>query len=129
MTFPHSRLCLAQFPLKPDVMLEGGNAAKYRLSALWLPSLSLPTTDHRPTVRLFTTANETSAATALAARLAVQVMATYAEFGLETISALIVHLAEWTDAMRTAYVPYHEQPSKTDYRRLVRRCGVWRAEP
>ena len=35
------------FPLKPDVVFEGGNAAKDRLSAVWMPSLSLLTTHHR----------------------------------------------------------------------------------
>ena len=113
----------AQSPLKPDVVLEGGNAAKDGLSAVSLPSLSLLTTDHRPTVSLLTTANATSAATALAARLSAQVMAIYPGLWPETIRALIVHSAEWTDAMRMAYLPAHTPPTKGDYSRLVRRCG------
>ena len=36
------------WPLKPDVVLEGGNAAKGRLGAVWMPSLSLLTTHYRP---------------------------------------------------------------------------------
>ena len=112
-----------QRPLKPDIVLEGGNAARDRLSAVWLPSLSLLTTGHRPTVNLFATTNATSAATALAGHLTAQVMATYPELWPETIRALIVHSAEWTDAMRSAYLPSNTQPKKRDYQRLVRRCG------
>ena len=58
------------WPLKPDVVLEGGNAAKDSLSAVTMDSLGLLTTHHRPNERVFTTTNATSAAMALAARLA-----------------------------------------------------------
>ena len=81
------------WPLKPDIVLEGGNAAKDVLSAVWTASLSLLTTHHRPRDRLFTTANATSAATALASRMAAQIMAVYPRLWPETIRALIVHSA------------------------------------
>lgn len=110
-----------QWPLKPDVVFEGGNAAKDALSAVWTQSLSLLTTHHLVTERLFTTANATSAATALAARMAAQLMSEYPELWPETIRALIVHSADWTSAMRQAYLPANS--SKLDYVRLVRRCG------
>jgi hypothetical protein len=111
-----------QWPLKPDVVFEGGNAAKDALSAVWTQSLSLLTTHHVPTQRLFTTANATSAATALGARMAAQLMSEYPELWPETIRALIVHSADWTNAMRQRYLPAN-QPSKTHYMRLIRRCG------
>ena len=111
----------AQWPLKPDVVFEGGDAAKDTLSAVWLPSLSLLTTNHLPVIRLFTTANATSAATALAARLSAQVMAIYPDLWPETIRALVVHSAEWTDAMKSAYLPPGTQLNKSDYRRMVQR--------
>ena len=113
----------AQWPLKPDVMCEGGNAAKDALGAVWLPSLSLLTTDHRPPARLFTTSNATSAATALAARMSAQVMAIYPDLWPETIRALVVHSAEWTHAMKDAFLPSGKQSTKGDYRHLVQRCG------
>ena len=113
----------AQSPLKPDVVLEGGNAAQFALGAEPLPSLSLLTADYRPTVRLFTTSNATSAATALAARLSAQVMSEYPDLWPETIRALIVHSAEWTDAMKHAYLPPEKQRRKSDYQSLVQRCG------
>ena len=111
------------WPLKPDVVLEGGNAAKDPLSALQMPSLSLLTTHHLPIVRLFTTANATSAATALAGRLAAQLMAVYPELWPETIRALIVHSAEWTSTMKQQFLPVTGNPSKRDYQNLLRRCG------
>ena len=110
-------------PLKPDVVLEGGNAAKDALSAVCLPSLSLLTTHHRPADRLFTTTNATSSATALASRFAAQIMTTYPGLWPETVRALIVHSAKWTDAMKRQYLPAGRQPAKGDYQRLMRRCG------
>ena len=110
-------------PLKPDVVLEGGNAAKDSMGAVWMPSLSLLTTHHQPADRSFTTANATSAATALASRMAAQIMAEYHDLWPETVRALIVHSAEWTDAMKRASLPQNGDPSKQDYQRLIRRCG------
>ena len=111
------------WPLKPDVVLEGGNAARDLLSAVTTDSLSLLTTHHRPAERIFTTANATSAAMALAARLAARIMVVYSTLWPETVRALIVHSAEWTDAMRRASLPTTGAATKTDYRRLVQRCG------
>ncbi len=110
-------------PFKPDVVFEGGNAAKDSLSAVTMPSLSLLTTHHRPADRLFTTANATSAATALASRLAAQTMAAYPALRPETIRALIAHSAKWTEAMKQAFLPEPRNPSKQDYANLLRRCG------
>ena len=111
------------WPLKPDVVFEGGNAAKDRLSAISLSSLRLLTTHHVPANRLFTTTNATSAATALASRFAAQIMAIYPGLRPETVRALIVHSAEWTDTMKVQFLPGGRDPSKADYLRLVQRCG------
>ncbi|MCY4076751.1 MAG: S8 family peptidase [Acidobacteria bacterium] len=112
-----------QWPLKPDVVLEGGNAARDLLSAVTADSLSLLTTHHRPADRIFTTTCATSAAMALAARLAARIMVVYPRLWPETIRALIVHSAEWTGAMRKSSLPARGTPTKTHYRRLLRRCG------
>lgn len=111
------------WPLKPDVVFEGGNAAEDQISAVLLPSLSLLTTNYLPANRLFTTTNATSAATALASRFAAQIMATYPALWPETVRALIVHSAEWTNTMMLQFLPATRAPSKRDYRRLVQRCG------
>ena len=110
------------WPMKPDVVLEGGNAAKDSSGAAWMSSLGLLTTDHQPLEKLFTTINATSAATALATRLAAQLIAAYPDLWPETIRALIVHSAEWTDNMKRMFLPAGN-PSKKDYQQLVRRCG------
>lgn len=110
-----------QWPLKPDIVLEGGNAAADSWGAVTMPSLSLLTTHHEPTNRLFTTTNATSAATALGARMAAQVMITYPELWPETVRALIVHSAEWTPAMLRAHLPATH--TKRHYLQLVQRYG------
>ncbi len=112
-----------RWPLKPDVVLEGGNVAHSALGPCSLASLSLLTAFYRPNERLFTTTNATSAATALATRMAASIMATYPDLWPETVRALIVHSAEWTEVMRSSYLPNGRRPSKTDYARLIRRCG------
>lgn len=113
----------AHWPLKPDVVFEGGNVAKDAIGAVWMPSLSLLTANSKPEERLFTTTNATSAASALAARMAAQLMAEYPQLWPETIRALIVHSAEWTGAMREAFLPANRQPTKSDIANLVRHCG------
>jgi hypothetical protein len=111
------------WPLKPDVVFEGGNAGEDVLGAVGIPSLHLLTTHNRPVERLFTTTNATSAASALAARMAAQLMAAYPSLRPEPIRALIVHSAEWTPAMRATYLPAHGNASKTDHVNLIRHCG------
>jgi hypothetical protein len=111
------------WPLKPDVVFEGGNAGKDVLGAIGINSLNLLTVHNLPQERLFTTTNATSASSALGARMAAQLMAAYPALRPETIRALIVHSAEWTAAMRTVYLPAHGYPSKSDFVNLIRHCG------
>lgn len=112
------------WPLKPDVVFEGGNAAKDRISAATMPSLSLLTTSHRPTERLLTTSNATSAATALASRFAAQIREVYPDLWPETVRALTVHSAEWTSEMMDRFLPGGKSAAKKgDYEKLIRRCG------
>jgi hypothetical protein len=118
-----SRTWDAAWPLKPELVLEGGNAAKDDLGAVGMASLSLLTTHHQPINRLFTTSNATSAASALCARLAARIMAVYPQLRPETIRALLVHSAEWTDAMRAMFLPVGRVPNKSEYANLIRHCG------
>lgn len=108
------------WPLKPDVVFEGGNVGINDGFAGTLPSLNLLTTHNEPTRKLFTTTNATSAASALCARMAAQLMSAYPQMRPETIRALIVHSAEWTAAMREMFLQSH---TKNDYINLVRHCG------
>lgn len=113
----------AQWPLKPDVVFEGGNAGRDAQHAFTMASLSLLTTHHRPEVRMFTTMCETSASTALGAQMAARLMAEYRNLRPESIRGLIVHSAEWTPEMRRMHLPQDRQPTKLDYANLVRHCG------
>lgn len=93
------------WPIKPEIVCEGGNCAvdAARTTVDDLDSLSLLTTSAQPITKLFTTAGETSAACALAARIAGAVRTTYPALWPETVRALLVHSAEWTTAMRERY--------------------------
>jgi hypothetical protein len=90
-----------QWPIRPDVVFEGGNLAHDGSNtAVAIDDLQLLTTHYRPTQRLLDSFGDTSAATALAARLSARVMAARPELWPETIRGLVVHSAEWTPAMR-----------------------------
>jgi hypothetical protein len=113
------------WPLKPDVVFEGGNLGKNIHDGFvgTVPSLNLLTTHAKPTERLFTTTNATSAASALCARMAAKLMATYPSLSPESIRALIVNSAEWTESMRQRYLPTNKTATKSDYVNLIRHCG------
>ncbi|HYF77687.1 MAG TPA: S8 family peptidase [Symbiobacteriaceae bacterium] len=113
----------SDWPLKPDVVFEGGNAAADNLGAFTDPSLSLLTSNARHQDRLFTTTTGTSPATALAARMAAQIMREYPDLWPETVRALVVHSAEWTEEMKRMFLPATGRASKAKYETLVRHCG------
>ena len=90
-----------QWPIRPDVVFEGGNLAHDGSNpAVAIDDLQLLTTHYRPTRRLLDAFGDTSAATALAARFSARVMAARPELWPETVRGLVVHAAEWTPAMR-----------------------------
>lgn len=109
------------WPYKPDVVFEGGNAAKDTIGPSSMHSLSLLTTNHRPSERLLTTSNATSAASALCARMAAQIMVQYPNLWPETVRALIVHSAEWTPQMQADFLDARKR--KEDYAKLIRHVG------
>ncbi len=109
------------WPLKPDVVFEGGNAARSPDGEVDSPdSLSLLTTHHQTMDRLLTTFGDTSAATALAGRMAAMLQSRYPDYWPETIRALIIHSASWTEAMLERYGPTR---LKLACEQLIRRCG------
>jgi hypothetical protein len=92
------------WPNKPDVVFEGGNAGYETAtnSTLQLPELMLLSTSADFRRGAFVATCGTSPATALAARMAGQIIAEYPELWPETVRGLIVHSASWTPAMRQA---------------------------
>ena len=111
------------WPFKPDIVMEGGNAAIDRTGfTSQMDSLSLLTTNHQPHERLFSLSWATSASTALAAGMAARIQAAYAEFWPETIRALMVHSARWTPPMLDACTPNGVR-NQANMRQLLRHCG------
>ena len=87
------------WPLKPDVVFEGGNKGSDGRHAYQVDSLSLVSTNFEPQEALLRPTWATSASTAQVARFAGDLAAEYPELWPETIRALIVHSAEWTERM------------------------------
>lgn len=100
---PRSRTSVTwdtQWPIKPDVVFEGGNLAHDgRQPGEDIDDLQLLTTFFQPDRRHFTTLSDTSAAAALAANMAGLILAERPQLWPETVRALIVHSAEWTNPM------------------------------
>lgn len=111
-----------QWPIKPEVVLEGGNTCQSPGGEFdFPPSLQLLTTHREPAQRLFTTTNATSAATAQAGHLAGAVSSSYPAYWPETIRGLIVHSAEWTPRMREHFGA--TDGSRASREALARRYG------
>lgn len=91
------------WPIKPDVVFEGGNVVKNARGAVDFPcpDLSLLSTYFDPDDKSFVLGWATSAATAQAARLAALISAEYPTYWPETLRALVVHSAKWSAQMRT----------------------------
>lgn len=109
-----------RWPLKPEVVFEGGNKVHDGRYAMTTDSLMLLTTNHRPQEALLTTVDGTSAATAQVARIAAELRAEFPGFHPETIRGLIVHSAEWTERMR-AHADWRDRTGFE--KRVLRRFG------
>lgn len=96
-----SRIWGKPWPLKPEVVFEGGNMAinPGTGTADYVDSLSLLTTHRNMQTKPLVPSGDTSAATALAARMAARIQASYGEYWPETVRALMLHSADWTPAM------------------------------
>jgi hypothetical protein len=110
-----------KWPAKPDILMEGGNASvDENGDCAAIDDLCLLSTYYKPVAAHFLEHNMTSAATALAARMAARLQAAYPDAWPETIRALMVHSAEWKQAMRDGFL---EDNSKASYSALLRICG------
>lgn len=124
---PFSRTSVAfnrSWPVKPDVVLEGGNVARSPDGSTFdTPGNLQMLTTQAPLTnsRLLATTHATSAATAQAAALAASIMAEYPNLWPETVRALIVHSAEWTPAMRQQFSTDGRKKARVA---LLRRYGI-----
>ncbi|MEL6894723.1 MAG: S8 family peptidase, partial [Planctomycetota bacterium] len=92
------------WPIKPELVLEGGNYAtdgkgNYSDTA----DLSILTTRLATTGALLGLTNATSPATAQGARMAAIIQANYPEYWPETVRGMLVHNASWTKEMRDEF--------------------------
>jgi hypothetical protein len=94
-----STLWDSQWPIKPDIVMEGGNSSTNGIITLDHPSLKLLTTDKDFHNDVFLPFGDTSGAAALASKMAAELKTAYPKFWAETIRGLMVHSAEWTSAM------------------------------
>lgn len=112
-----------KWPLKPDLLMEGGNilvSASGR-DFRWPETVSIVTTSRdEPFGRPLESVNATSAAVAHAAHLAGLATANYPSFWPETIRGLLVQAARWTEPMRAAIDAARTKPEK---QRVIRRYG------
>jgi len=100
---PTSRTSLTwerQWPIKPEIVSEGGNWATDGATIDSPDDLGLLTTHHQPLLQHFDIIRDTSGATGIAANLAGRILAHRPQSWPETVRALLVHSAEWTPAMR-----------------------------
>ena len=83
--------------------MNGGNVALNPATkrADYVDDLSLLTTHVSPAGALLTTTADTSASAALASRFAARLWSEYPNLRSETIRALMVHSARWSEPMRT----------------------------
>lgn len=111
-----------KWPLKPEVLFEGGNAAVDNSGiATECDDLSVLTTHHQPSVAQFDSFCMTSAATAKAAWMAAQIQARYTDAWPETIRGLMIHSAEWSQTMKDQF--FDGTSDRAKYRNLIRTCG------
>jgi hypothetical protein len=112
-----------KWPYKPEIVFEGGNLSKAPDGIVGnLEDLELLTTHHKITERQFSTIHGTSSATAQAAWMAAQIQAAYPNAWPETVRALMVHSAQWTDTMKQQF-SINDSSAKSDIANMLRICG------
>jgi hypothetical protein len=109
-----------RWPIKPEIMLEGGNWADSGPQVDRPDDLAVLTTHYRPAIRQFEAFGDTSAAASLGAHLSARVMAHRPAAWPETVRALVVHSAQWTAPMQAEMNQAHTQLEKGA---LLRRFG------
>jgi hypothetical protein len=109
-----------QWPVKPDVLSEGGNWASDGNSVDCPDDLALLTTHYQPMVQQFTTIRDTSAATAAVAEITGKMLAARPDLWPESIRGLVVHSARWTPAMQSRMEAATTQAQKVA---VLRRYG------
>ncbi|MGB1027191.1 MAG: S8 family serine peptidase, partial [Rhodospirillaceae bacterium] len=113
----------SEWPVKPDIVHEGGNLAMGRTSPADLHgALSLLSTSKSLYGNKFAYTEATSAATALAAKGITELWSAYPDLWPETVRGLYVSSARWTEQMKRS-LPGPMGRRKRDYALLFQRYG------
>jgi len=116
-----SMLFSKKWPVKPEILLDGGNIATNGTDYASCADLSLLTTGKNHMIRPFSTIWATSAATAQAANMSAQIFAEYPGIWPETVRGLLVHSARWTPQMEQQFCT--DAKKSGGKRHLLRTCG------
>lgn len=115
----------SKWPIKPEILLEGGNVAYSKKDDFFTEAddLSLLTTGHQYLLnKPFDVIRMTSSATAQASWMAARIWGKYPDLWPETVRALLIHSSDWTKEMVSS-ICGREKLAKGDYRKLLRICG------
>lgn len=116
-----SKLWDLKWPIKPEILLDGGNVATNGADYTETEDLELLTTGKDLFNHPLSTIWATSSATAQASWMAAEIYAEYPNIWPETVRALLVHSARWTPQMKEQFCL---EDTKTKGRRmLLRTCG------
>ena len=109
------------FSVKPEILLNAGNVATNGSDYTDCPDLSLLTTSNDIRRHLFTLTAGTSPAIAEASWMAAQLFKEYPNIWPETVRALLIHSANWTEQMQNRFNT--DDKKTTGRRNLLRSCG------
>lgn len=111
-----------KWPVKPDVVFEGGNLLRAPDNSITVhEDLELLSTSRSFQTKPFNTINATSAAAAQASWFAAKITYEYPNAWAETIRGLIVHSANWNQAMLAQMQV--QKGNRTSFRNLLRTFG------
>ncbi len=112
-----------KWPLKPDIVLEGGNVLKApdNSTIANVDDVSILSTSSRPLNNQFDSISGTSPASAYGSWFGVQIQNSYINAWPETIRGLMIHSARWTNELISQF--NLDISKKTDLATLMRICG------
>lgn len=110
-----------RWPVKPEVVFEGGNAAMDVAGQTALPlTMQLITTHRAPHASPLTHTCMTSPATAQGSRLSARIATAYPDYWPESLKAMVVHHARWTPQQRARFFT---EDTALGRAQLLRACG------
>lgn len=108
----------SRWSVKPDIVMEGGNYAYNSMYVSKMDSLQMLSTHTDYGTTPFQTFGDTSGATALASKMAAELIAEYPSLWPETVRALLIHSADWNEQMLSEPLNAMNVPSKRNLLRV-----------